>query len=196
MNAATPARNSNDTVTNALLGAAAGAIGVWALDRLDWFLYRREPAEARERTEAVREGGEAPAGVLVSRIEEATSTQLSDRGHYLAELGVHYAIGIVPAIAYARYRDQLPVSAGPARGALYGAALWLIQDEGSAPLLGLSARPQDYPWQNHARAFAAHVLYGVATEAALTAFESRIDDGAQTSDEDAEDESERLRQEP
>ena len=158
----------NGTAATALMGLAAGAIGVWALDRLDWFLYRSEPEEARERTRAVREGGEAPAGVLVSRIEEAAGAELSDRSHYVAELATHYAIGIAPAVAFALYRDKLPIS-GPARGALFGAALWLLQDEALNPVIGLSAPEGDYPWQDHARALAAHVLFGVATETALNA---------------------------
>ena len=29
------------TLHTAVKGAIAGAIGVWALDRLDWFLYNR-----------------------------------------------------------------------------------------------------------------------------------------------------------
>lgn len=164
-------RNGSTAVT-ALMGLAAGAIGVWALDRLDWFLYDSEPEEARERTRTVREGGEAPAGVMVSRIEKAAGTELSDKGHYAAELATHYAIGIGPAVAYALYRDKLPVS-GPARGALYGAAMWLLQDEATNPILGLSASPGAYPWQNHARGFAAHLLYGLATETALNAMERR-----------------------
>ena len=162
----------NGTTATALMGLAAGAIGVWALDRLDWFLYRSEPEEARERTRAVREGGEAPAGVLVSRFEEAAGTELSERGHYVAELATHYAIGIAPAVAFALYRDKLPVS-GPARGALFGAALWLLQDEALNPVIGLSASEGDYPWQDHARGLAAHLLFGVVTEAALGAMEQR-----------------------
>lgn len=174
MNAATTSASSSDTsLSTALAGLAAGAVGVWALDRLDWFLYRSEPAPARARTEAVREGGEAPAGLLVTRAEKAAGTQLSPRGHYLAELGVHYSIGIVPAIAYAVLRDRLPLRAGPVRGGLYGATLWLLQDEAVNPLVGLSAPPGDYPWQNHARALAAHVLYGITTEAVLNAMQRR-----------------------
>lgn len=167
------AADGPNTVTTALLGVAAGAIGVWALDRLDWFLYDLEGPDSRARTQAARENGEAPAGVLVSRVEAATGRELSPDGHYAAELGTHYAIGIAPAVGYALLRDRLPVS-GVTRGALYGAALWLLHDEVSNPLLGLSNRPEAYPWQNHARAFAAHILYGVTTEVVLNAAESRL----------------------
>lgn len=168
--------NKSSAVT-ALMGLAAGAAGVWALDRVDWFLFRREPEEAQQRTRAVRENGEAPAGVLVSRIEDAVGSELSGSGHYLAELGVHYSIGIGPAVGYAFLRDRLPVT-GAARGALFGAAMWLLQDEILNPVIGLSARPQDYPWQNHARALAAHLTYGVTTELVLNALESRVDRSA------------------
>lgn len=57
-------------------GLAAGALGVWALDRLDWFMWDQEAAEARARTTAVRPNGEPPAQALVSKIEDATGKHL------------------------------------------------------------------------------------------------------------------------
>lgn len=79
---------------------------------------------------------------------------------------VHYAIGIAPAIGYALLRDRLPMS-GVARGALYGAGLFLTQDEVLNTVTGLGAKPQNYPWQAHARGLVAHTAYGIVTELAL-----------------------------
>ncbi len=39
------------------------------------------------------------------------------------------------------------------------------------PLLGLAAPPQDYPWQDHARAVVAHVVLGVVAEGVLRALD-------------------------
>ena len=39
------------------------------------------------------------------------------------------------------------------------------------PLLGLAAPPGDYPWQDHARAVAAHLVLGVVAEGVLRALD-------------------------
>lgn len=154
----------------ALLGAAVGAIGVWALDRLDWWMWRHESDEARERTTAVRPGGEPPAEVLVRKAAKAAGAELSPQVHRRASDAVHYSIGIAPAIAYALLRNRLPVRGVP-RGALYGLGVFVLQDEGLNTVAGLGAEPQAYPWQAHARGLLAHTLYGITTEAALNAGE-------------------------
>lgn len=154
----------------AAMGMVAGAIGVWALDRADYFMWDREDPETRAATAAVRPHGEAPAGVLVSEIEEATGRQLDDRQHDAAEQVVHYAIGIGPAVGYALLRDKLP-GRGPARGLLYGLGIFLVQDEGINAVTRLGANPGEYPWQDHGRGLIAHLVYGLTTELALNAME-------------------------
>jgi hypothetical protein len=163
---------NSSTLSTVLMGAAAGAIGVWALDRLDWFLFRRMSDEDREQTRAARPGGEPTAEALVSRASRAAGAELSPSAHRAASLATHYAIGIAPAIAYALWRDRLP-GRGVARGAGYGLAMFALQDEGMNTLSGLSGKPADYPWQDHARGLAAHLLYGIATEAALNRIEAQ-----------------------
>lgn len=164
-------------------GAAAGAIGVWALDRLDWFMWGQEDAQARAQTAAVRPGGEPPAQALVTNIENAAEKHLDQNTHEAGSQVVHYSIGIAPAIGYALMRDKLPMS-GVARGALYGAGLFLTQDEVLNTITGLGAKPQDYPWQAHARGIIAHTAYGIVTELALEVVDQvrpsrrRVSDGA------------------
>lgn len=154
----------------ALRGAAAGAVGVWALDRLDWFLWGRMPEADRERTRAARPFGQSPDQVLVTKATQATGTPLSSTAHYAASTAVHYSVGIGPAIAYSYLRERLPLP-GPLRGGLFGLGLWLFQDEGLNTVTGLGGRPRAYPWQDHARGAAAHVLFGVVTDAALSLLE-------------------------
>lgn len=55
-------------LVGAVAGAAAGAIAVWAMDRLDWFAYNHEPEEARQRTIAVRPDGNDPAHVIANKL--------------------------------------------------------------------------------------------------------------------------------
>ena len=167
----TAPNSPQSTLLTVAMGAAAGAIGVWALDRLDWFLFDRMSDADRARTRAARPNGEPPAEALVTALSTAVGTELSPRTHKAASLTTHYAIGIAPAIGYALFRHVLP-GRGLARGAAYGAALFALQDEGLNTITPLGGKPGDYPWQDHARGFAAHVLYGVATEAALNGLEA------------------------
>jgi uncharacterized membrane protein YagU involved in acid resistance len=170
--AADEATDDSSGALTALMGAAAGAIGVWALDRVDWFMWDNEDPATRARTIAVRPNGEPPAQALVTKVENASGKSLDADTHETVSQLVHYSIGIAPAIGYALLRDKLP-GTGVARGALFGAGLWLMQDEVMNSVTGLGAKPQDYPWQDHARGIIAHTVYGVATELALNAMENR-----------------------
>ncbi len=161
------------TAATALMGAAAGAIGVWALDRADWFMWNRLDEETRTRTIAVRPGGEPPAHVLASKIEKTAGFNPTEKQHDMAGNVTHYSIGIGPAVGYALMRDKLP-GRGPMRGLLYGFGVFLMQDEAVNAVTGLSAKPQAYPWQAHARGLIAHLVYGVATELALNAMERAV----------------------
>ena len=60
---------------------------------------------------------------------------------------------------------------------LYGAGLFALQDEGLNSVTGLGAKPQDYPWQAHARGLVAHLVYGIVTELALSAIEKGLGRG-------------------
>ena len=159
-----------DTAAKALMGFAAGVIGVWALDRADWFMWNRESLDSRAQTIRVRPRHLPPAENVVAAIEEATDTELSRPMREAASQLVHYSIGVAPAIGYALLRDKLPGNS-LARGAMYGTGLFLAQDEAMNSVTGLGARPQDYPWQAHARGLVAHVVYGIATELALNLLE-------------------------
>jgi hypothetical protein len=176
---------------DAAIGAFAGAIGVWAMDRLDWFMWRRESPSTRRRTTAVRPEGEPPAHVIATKLEKVSGMhvegaaevpgqfeQLDTRGlsgnrHHMIGTAVHYGIGVGPASIYGVIQDRLPLS-GPARGALYGVTLFFAQDEGANALTGLSAKPREYPWQDHARGLLAHIAYGIVTEAVVTIVKKQL----------------------
>lgn len=164
-------------LVTAAMGMVAGAIGVWALDRTDYFMWNREDPETRNATRAVRPRGEPPAGAVVSEAEEAAGRALGTKQHDAAQQLVHYAIGVGPAAGYALLRDELPVS-GPARGLLYGLGVFLLQDEGINAVTRLGADPRDYPWQAHGRGLVSHLVYGLTTELALTAMERAFASGA------------------
>jgi xanthosine utilization system XapX-like protein len=170
MNQPNHKREDHDGAMNALKGAVAGAVGVFVMDRIDWFNWRHEDAEARAQTVSVRPHGEPPAHVVARNAEKAAGAELSPTQHEAAGKAVHYGLGMAPGAIYGMYRDKIP--APPvARGLGYGFALFLLQDEMMNPIAGTAAKPQQYPWQAHARGLVAHLALGLATEFALNALD-------------------------
>ena len=158
--------NGSNLVIDALIGAAAGAAAVWVMDRVDWFNFRHEDPEARRRTQAARPEGAAPAQVAADRAAEALGYDLKPKDDNAAGTAIHYSLGIMPGALYGALRHTMPgLTAG--RGTLFGLGLFLMQDEGLNALTGLSAKPQEYPWQAHARGAVAHVVYGLVLDSAL-----------------------------
>ena len=76
---------------------------------------------------------------------------------------VHYAFGAGSGAIYGAMAEMVP-AATVCEGTAFGAAVWLVADEGVVPALGLSRKPTDYPLSIHAHAFAAHLVYGLTTE--------------------------------
>lgn len=162
--------DSDNMLMNAMKGAIAGAIGVWVMDRIDWFMFDHEDPAARRRTQAVRPGGMDPAHVAASRIANKLDAELSPAQHHIAGQAIHYALGVGPAALYGAFRERLPVSS-PGQDTLYGLGLglglFLIQDEGLNQAMGLSAKQKDYPWQAHARGLVAHLTLGLVANTIL-----------------------------
>ncbi|WP_258805783.1 DUF1440 domain-containing protein [Pseudarthrobacter sp. NS4] len=176
-----------------LLGAVAGAAGVWAMDRVGWFLYNHEDPDAVVRELQARKGGtdveytdaekEAldrqrqaqPAGKDVAHVGVEKLAALSGINVHTGQpnpsgVALHYALGILPGALHAVVRRKVPVMQAGG-GALYGFGLFVINDEVVAPALGLASGPTEYPWQAHARGAVTHVVLGVVTESLLRLFD-------------------------
>lgn len=165
-NRQTVAGRERTIATDLMIGALAGAAGVWVMDRLDWFNYRHglDDAESRAQTRRARPLGMDPAHLIAAHGAEAADVTLSFRQHDRAGLAVHYVLGIVPGALYGALRGRVPhLDAG--RGSAFGVGLFLIQDELLNTAAGLAGPPQDYPWQAHARGLLAHLTYGLVTDA-------------------------------
>lgn len=153
-------------VNDAVKGAVAGAVGVWALDKVTWAMWDRTDPEKLRQEENARPGGLDPAHVMANRAAEAVGTELTPRQPHPAGIAVHYGLGIMPAAAYAVLRHRVPtITAGG--GLLYGLSLFLMQDEGLNPILGTSGSPTEYPPEAHLRGLVGHLVLGAATHASL-----------------------------
>lgn len=155
-----------DVLTDMVKGAIAGAVGVWALDKVAWYMWNRENPEALQQEREARPGGLDPAHVMANRAAEALGKELTPRQPHPAGIAVHYGLGIMPGAAYGALRKRVG-GVGAAGGLLYGLSLFLLQDEGLNPILGTSGKPTDYPWQAHMRGLVGHLVLGVATHTTL-----------------------------
>lgn len=153
-------------LSHAALGAIVGLGATWVMSRVSAAMYAQEDPDARRREDEAR-GHEAPTERAVERLADtfldrpATERERARYGEV-----VHYGIGAGAGAMYGALHAATP-GAGLLRGPLFGLGFFLVFDEGFNPLLGLSARPQAYPWQAHARGLAAHLVFGATAEAAM-----------------------------
>lgn len=153
---------------DAVKGAIAGAAAVWVLDRVDWFMFNHEDPETRRRTKEVRPHGLDPSHMAAKKMTEAAGKELTPSQPNALGLGIHYSLGIAPGALYGALHDRVPMI-GTGRGLLWGLGLFLAQDEVVNAAFGLSGRPGQYPWQDHARGLIAHLAYGAALDAGIRA---------------------------
>jgi putative membrane protein len=76
---------------------------------------------------------------------------------------VHYAVGTTAGAVYgvvAEYQSEVTSLSGMP----FGAAFWLVVDEGSLPVLGLAKGPTAYPVGIHVYALASHLVFGLTAE--------------------------------
>jgi hypothetical protein len=169
-------------------GLIGGLVASWTMNRFQdvWFAL----SELNEQSQSLPPGdgqsgaqGEQQAKVgdeqaKGSDVEEQDDTtvmtaslisegifqhKLTKSEKKLAGTAVHYSLGTAVGGLYGAVAELAPeVTAGV--GLPFGAAFWLIVDEGAVPLLGLSKGPTEYPVSTHAYALASHFIYGLTAE--------------------------------
>lgn len=91
---------------------------------------------------------------------------LSERKAAQIGAAMHYGFAMAAGAAYAAGASRFPLlRAG--RGTAFGAVLWLMGDEVAVSAAGLED-PFKTPLYSHVTALGAHVLYGMAVDAAET----------------------------
>ncbi len=89
--------------------------------------------------------------------------ELTEREKDVAGVMFHYAMGATSGALYGALAEVVP-EAKAGVGLPFGAAVWVIADEGIVPAAGLSKSPAEYPLSIHAYAFASHLVFGLTTE--------------------------------
>ncbi len=156
----------HSVLVDTLKGAVAGAVAVWVMDQVDWYMYDHEDPEAQRRTQRVRPEGLDPSHHTANKIAGAFGKELSPPQPHPAGIAIHYAIGMGSCALYGALHGRVPgISTG--RGALYGLGIFLTHDELLNTLTRSAARPTQYPWQAHARGLVSHVILGVVADTVL-----------------------------
>src|SRR5215211_5134990 len=141
-------RTTQTLLADVAIGCVAGLVATKVYGLVQEALYRPMPRYAKRREAQVRRGPSSQ--VAASRMAEGLGYPLDDQERELAGCALHYGLGIAWGPIYGllrRHGGMQPLAAG----ALTGASLSLIVDEGLAPALGFSARNGDYPALTHVR---------------------------------------------
>lgn len=156
--------------TDAVKGLCAGAVGVWAMDVVTWWLYRREDPRALAQEHRTRPMGKDSAHAAARKLARLVGSDAARQEPNAGGLFIHYMLGIAPAQAYANQRSQRPwLRAG--RGSLYGSMLYVGNDLVAGRLVGIVGPQRKYPVQAHLRGIVGHVVLGVVTELVLEALD-------------------------
>ena len=128
--------------------------------------------------ELAEEGKDDPKDTAPARLAQAISLsafdhELTKSEKEVAGAALHYAMGVTSGAIYGALAEILPeVKIG--EGIPFGAAVWLIADEGIVPAAGLSKSPAEYPPQIHAYALTSHLVFGLTTEVVRRAVRSAL----------------------
>lgn len=175
-------RGDGDVWKGLAAGLLGGLVASWTMNRFQevWMKLseiseqsqgaRDEPQGDGQNSgqgEQQAKGGEEQDDTTVkaaSAISEGIfDHELTKSEKEIAGSAVHYSLGTGVGGLYGAVAELTPeVTMGA--GLPFGAAFWLVVDEGAVPLLGLSKGPTEYPLSTHAYALASHFVYGLTAE--------------------------------
>lgn len=147
-------------------GIVAGLVASWAMDRFQywWLSFGRDDEQRLQQSPNQEANQEEPATVkTASAISGIFAHRLTDREKQIAGPIVHYVVGTTAGAAYGVAAECEP-DVTTLAGIPFGAAFWLVVDEGALPLLGLAKGPTAYPTSTHVYALASHLVFGVTAE--------------------------------
>jgi putative membrane protein len=148
-----------------LAGVAGGVFASWAMDRFQywWLSFDRDDEQKIQHTTTAN--AERPATVKTASAisERVFAHSLTAREEEVAGAIVHYAVGTTAGAVYGLAAEYEP-DVTTLVGIPFGAAFWIVVDEGALPLLGLTKGPTAYPISTHAYALVSHLVFGMTAE--------------------------------
>ena len=153
----------------AVAGLAAGLAATWVMTQFETLSQKAiQKLESGKEGNGKEEKGQQEDEDATVKTAEAISRhlfhhELSPKEKKVAGPAVHYSFGTLTGGVYGALAELQPaVTRGV--GAPFGAALWLGADEVAVPAFHLSEPPLEHPPSVHAKALAAHLVYGLTTE--------------------------------
>lgn len=159
----------------AAAGLAAGLAATWVMTQFQHLSGKLAEPPKKEDPQHSAKRGKQESAQQKTQGDDATVKAadklsrglfhhaLSQEEKKVAGPAVHYGFGALTGAAYGALAELDPrVTRGV--GTPFGMAVWLGADEVAVPAFRLSGPPWAHPASVHARALAAHLVYGVATE--------------------------------
>ncbi len=160
-------------------GLVGGLVASWTMNRFQdmWSTLadgNAKSLDARSSQQGSKPGAEAQQASSEAQDDTTVKTasaisealfhhKLTKNEKKVAGTAVHYSLGTGVGGLYGATAELAPdVTAGA--GLPFGAAFWLVVDEGAVPLLGLSKGPAEYPFSTHVYALASHLVFGLTAE--------------------------------
>jgi putative membrane protein len=166
-------RRTRSLLLDAALGAGAGLVASWVMERAQARIMAAGSEETKAREKRAQGDLEPATYRAAERAARLVGKRLPEDRKAAAGEVVHYATGAVWGALFGLLARRLPVPI-VAAGAAWGTAVWLVSDELLVPALGFSRSPAKYPPSTHAKALASHLVYGTTTEAGYRALRSVI----------------------
>jgi putative membrane protein len=159
----------------AAVGLAAGLAATWVMTQFQALSGKLSETHKEEDPQHSAKRGKKESAKQKTRGDDATVRaagklsrglfhhELSQEEKKMAGPAMHYGFGALTGVAYGVLAELAPAVTRGA-GAPFGTAVWLGADEVAVPAFRLAGPPWEHPASVHARALAAHLVYGVTTE--------------------------------
>jgi hypothetical protein len=159
-------------------GLAGGLLASWTMNQFQAAWTRiaegtekshgaqsMQPTQGSQGEQAQDTGEQDDATVETAKAisENVFGHELQESEKEPAGAAVHYAFGTLSGGLYGALAEVTP-QVTTAAGLPFGAGVWLLADEVSVPLLGLSKGPAAYPASTHVYSLASHLVYGLTAE--------------------------------
>jgi len=170
--------NDGNILKGVVAGLAGGLLASWTMNQFQAAWMRLiagndkphgaqslQPSEGSQGDQSQDAKEQDDATVKTAKVisRNVFGHELQESEKRTAGAAVHYAFGTATGGLYGALAEvSPPVTA--AAGLPFGAAFWLLADEITVPMLGLSKGPTGYPVSTHVYAFTSHLVYGLTTE--------------------------------
>ena len=172
--------DQQDLMKGTVAGLVGGLVASWTMNQFQavWSKaaegfekpHGAQSMQPSEGSNAVQSSDQTKEDQDDATVKAAKAISEGAFGHRLKEsekkpagAAVHYAFGSATGGLYGAAAEMAPqITTG--LGLPFGAAFWVVADEGAVPLLGLSKGPTEYPVSTHFYALASHLVYGLTAE--------------------------------